>query len=167
MNMDIRAINHPLLSEKKGHYIGENMAAFSDDYYELFIVNMDTGKIRQFSDAKGNVLVDDKEIDLQSVINHCENGSGNARFKLQRYSNLYYRFFECGFNFLCWTLYPDGRHFADEDGYGAANNYEEKIYAVINRNLEIIKPFSDVKDIASLMDEYRNKSHIPSTTNIP
>jgi len=32
-------------------------------------------------------------------------------------------------------LYPDGRYFADEDGYGMEDNEEENVYCIIDSNL--------------------------------
>ena len=39
-------------------------------------------------------------------------------------------------------IYPDGRYFADEDGFGMEDNDEEKAYCIINKDLEIIVLFS-------------------------
>lgn len=54
-------------------------------------------------------------------------------------------------------LYPDGRYFADSDGFGMEDNDEEDVFAIIDTNLDIVEPFRPVKDVANYLKELRNK----------
>ena len=52
--------------------------------------------------------------------------------------------FTNGIALVWWTLYPDGRYFEDEDGFGGENCYETTIYAFIDTLGNIIIPFRDM-----------------------
>ena len=54
-------------------------------------------------------------------------------------------------------LYPDGRYFADSDGFGMEDNDEEDVFAIIDTNLDIVEPFRPVNDVANYLKELRNK----------
>ena len=47
---------------------------------------------------------------------------------------------------LSWMLYPDGRYFADEDGFGMEDNDEVNIAAVIDEDCNVIEKFKLVYD---------------------
>lgn len=44
-----------------------------------------------------------------------------------------------------WMVRPDGRYWADEDGYGMEDDYEVNLYALFNKEGRFITPFSDQK----------------------
>lgn len=46
---------------------------------------------------------------------------------------------------FCWMVKPDGRYWADEDGYGMEDDYEVNLYALFNKEGRFITPFSDQK----------------------
>ena len=48
--------------------------------------------------------------------------------------------------FLTWMLHPDGRYYADEDGFGMENDDEENIYCIIDSNLRIVIPWQPMTD---------------------
>ena len=56
-------------------------------------------------------------------------------------------------------FYPDGRYFADEDGYGMEDNEEENVYCIIDSNLRIVIPWQPMTDgeMAEKMREARDK----------
>ena len=67
---NVEAINFPLLKEYgKGYHIGEDIAEFRKGNAYV-IVNMKTGKLLKISDNKGNLLVEDKAIDFESIHEH-------------------------------------------------------------------------------------------------
>lgn len=70
--------------------------------------------------------------------------------KLGRWSN-----FEEGICAISWTLHPDGRSLADVEWYDMYVNEEETVYAVIDTNLDIIKPFRPLKDVDKYLEEIR------------
>lgn len=150
---------YPQLENLSGVDGGEGMAFFfGNKNYDFHIANTITGKIRQLGTPKGCVLVDDDDIDYEAVKRECKNGSANAFNKVQRYGGLNrYDGFKNGLCAICWTLYPDGRYFGDDDGFGMQDNNEETIYAIINTNLELVEPFRPIKDILTYLEELRNK----------
>ena len=56
-------------------------------------------------------------------------------------------------------LYPDGRYFADSDGFGMEDNDEEEVYAIIDTNLMIVKPFRPIEDVTDYLKELRKNKH--------
>lgn len=61
------------------------------------------------------------------------------------FSAYYQRFaveqFKNGVALVEWTLYPDGRYFMDEDGYGMEDNDESVLYGFIDRKARVVVPF--------------------------
>ncbi len=47
---------------------------------------------------------------------------------------------------VSWTLYPDGRYFADEDGFGAEDNNETTVYGYMNSHGKMLIPFQDMTE---------------------
>lgn len=54
--------------------------------------------------------------------------------------------FTNGIALVWWTLYPDGRYFEDEDGFGGENCNETTVYAYIDTLGNIIIPFRDMTE---------------------
>lgn len=151
----------PELKDRRGIYDGEGMVSFFSkdgcDDYEFFLANIKTGKVRQFADKDGNVLVNMEDIDLDTISTHCPNGAGYAMSRRVRYAKLN-RQDRCqnGIYSLSWTLYPEGRYFADEDGYGAEDCDEEDINAIVNLDLEITEPFTYIANIRQYLKNLRS-----------
>lgn len=61
------------------------------------------------------------------------------------FSAYYQRFavgqFKKGVALVEWTLYPDGRYFMDEDGYGMEDNDESVLYGFIDKQARVVVPF--------------------------
>ena len=144
------------LDENARRYeIGDGVVLFSGSGYCLTLVNMQTGKVRQFVSNSGKLLVDDAEIGYESVRKELKH-YGNVDEKLLRYGGLgRYDDFKNGYCALSWTVYPDGAYFADEDGYGMEDNDEEVVYGIINTDFEIVVPFRPMKDVKSVLQEFR------------
>lgn len=108
---------------KDAYDIGENMAVLSGKGRSYTIINKETGKARQLVSEDGTLLVADNEIDFDATNKRCPdfNGCKWVRYWFGRYDN-----FRNGVCAICWTVYPDGRYFADEDGFGMEDNDEEK-----------------------------------------
>ena len=124
--------------------------------YELYIANTLTGKIRKLSTIDGELLVDDDDIDYDAIVKLCENGLHNARNKEIRYAGINrWDGFKDGLCAISWMLYPDGRYFADSDGFGMEDNDEEEVYAIIDTDLNIVEPFRPIKDVAAYLNEIR------------
>lgn len=138
---------------KDAYDIGENMAVLSGKGRSYTIINKETGKARQLVSEDGTLLVADNEIDFDATNKGCLdfNGCKWVRYCFGRYDN-----FRNGVCAICWTVYPDGRYFADEDGFGMEDNDEEKIYCIINKDLEIIVPFQPMNDVKEILRKYEN-----------
>ena len=150
---------YPELKDCKGVLVGDGMAFFFGEgwrNYELHVANTLTGKIRKLSTTDGELLVDDDDIDHDAIFKLCENGIGNARAKVIRYAGINrWDGFKDGLCAISWMLYPDGRYFADSDGFGMEDNDEEEVYAIIDTNLDIVEPFRPIKDVATYLEEIR------------
>lgn len=150
---------YPELENRKGVIVGDGIAFFFGEgwrNYELYIANTITGKIRKLSTANGNLLVDDNDIDYDAIAKECENGIGNAQAKAIRDAGLNrWDGFKDGLCAISWMLYPDGRYFADEDGFGMEDNDEEEVYVIIDTDLNIVEPFRPIKDVAAYLKEIR------------
>ena len=160
---EVFVYGYPNLKDRKGVIVGDGIAIFFGEgwrNYELYIANTLTGKIRKLSTTNGELLVDDNDIDYDAIAKECENGIGNARAKIIRYAGLNrWDGFKDGLCAISWMLYPDGRYFADEDGFGMEDNDEEEVYAIIDTDLNIVEPFRPIKDVANYLKELRNKKH--------
>lgn len=55
------------------------------------------------------------------------------RFAMEKFKN--------GVSLVEWTLYPDGRYFMDEDGYGMEDNEESVLYGFIDKKARVVVPF--------------------------
>ena len=94
----------------------------------------------------------DEEIDFEAI-DKLEN-SHNAHSRSIQYAGIN-RWTDCkkGLIALSWMLYPDGRYFADEDGYGMEDNDEVKVYCVLDENLQVVRPFAPVDDVSRLLKQ--------------
>ena len=139
----------------------DGMAFFFVKNEGLYIANTINGKIRKFS-SNGNLLVDDCDIDFDAIAKVCTNGLHNARNKEIRYAGINrWDGFKDGLCAISWMLYPDGRYFADSDGFGMEDNDEEEVYAIIDTNLVIVEPFRPIEDVSAHLKELRkNKREI-------
>lgn len=150
---------YPELKDCKGILAGDGMALFFGEgwrNYELYVANTLTGKIRKLSTTGGELLVNDDDIDYDTIAKIYENGIGNARAKAIRYAGINrWDGFKDGLCAISWMLYPDGRYFADSDGFGMEDNDEEEVYAIIDTNLDIVEPFRPIKDVAIYLEEIR------------
>lgn len=121
----------------------------------LWLKNTATGAIRQL--RKGSLIYGFSKDDYNwDVIDKLENNgcaySGEIRYGgIGRWDD-----FQDGFGGFTWTLHPDGRYYADEDGYGAEDDEEVKICVILNANLDVIVPWQPM-DIRSVMKQLRRE----------
>lgn len=134
---------------------GENILLVKDENGDRYLVNKATGKARQISTPGYVVGFSDDEIDFATIdqLPH----SHNAHSRRMDYGSIgWWDSCQNGLIALEWTLYPDGRYFADEDGFGMEDNDEEKIYCVMDDELNVVQPFTVVPDISALLKELRS-----------
>ena len=135
---------------------GENLMLVTEENGDRYLVNKVTGKARQISTPGYVVGFSDDEIDFATV-DKLPHGH-KAHSRLMNYAPVgWYDRCKNGLMALVWMLYPDGQYFADEDGFGMEDNDEEKIYCVMNDNLEVVQPFTVVSDVDALLKKLRRK----------
>ncbi len=66
------------------------------------------------------------------------------------YSRVYN--YEGGLALVRWQLNPDGRYWADEDGYGMTSDKEVNIYGVIDEECRVVVPFRLLDEHTSAAD---------------
>lgn len=163
---DVTVSGYPELEGCEGTLGGYGMAFFFGDNRELYIANTQIGKIRKVSTGK-SLLVADNEIDIKSIAKVCENGIGNAQSKVICYAGLNrWDGFKDGLCAISWMLYPDGRYFADSDGFGMEDNDEEVVYAIIDTDLNIVEPFRPIDNIEVYLKKLRKKITVQNKQTI-
>ena len=133
--------NHPYHRMKdrgEGMEIVEEV--ISDYWRERFLINHLTKEAFEVMTRGLNLTFIKKEdVDWKGV-ESLENNSNAYSF-----SAYYQRFaigkFKNGVALVEWTLYPDGRYFMDEDGYGMEDNDESKLYGFIDTKAHVVIPF--------------------------
>ena len=138
---DVYCYGFPELDRKVGFAIGDNMALFGKATGPLYIANIETGALKLLVDHNSHAIgFGEQDFDWEKLESVEHKGDLNARVVgyggLGRCSD-----FQNGVCCLTWTLYPDGRYFADEDGYGMKDNEEEKKYCIIDCHFRILVPF--------------------------
>jgi hypothetical protein len=147
----VRLVGYPDCDNIKGRLLGDGIAILWGDKHETFLLNTVTCIMRQFVDKEERLLVEDTEVNDRQISSHLSNGHNYLRNRIACFGGLHtWDGFKDGFCALDWTIYPDGRYFADEGGFGMESNDEEVAYCVINKNLDVVVPFfyaEDPKDV--------------------
>lgn len=119
-----------------------------------WLKNTSNGAIRQI--RKGRVVYGfrQEDYDWEAIGRLAHNNdaySGNLNYGgISRWDD-----YIDGFCALSWTLYPDGRYFADSDGYGGDDNDEVVIYVILNADLEVIQPWQPISNIREILSQLR------------
>ena len=138
--------------------MGYGMLRFSNRSYgnkQIFIVNPATKKVYPISEANGKLVgftLDD--IDWGNV-NQLEH-NGDAKRLVADYGGLSIGDYQEVIARVDWMLYPDGRYFADEDGFGMEDNDEVNVSAYIDTECRVLVKFQDM-DGKSLYGEALKK----------
>lgn len=148
------------LADARFHSIGEDMVIARRGKHEFFIINTDTGRMRQFVDSNERLLVDDSEVNHQQILSRISNGHHYLNNRIATFGGLYaWDGFKNGYCALDWTIYPEGRYFADEGGFGMEDNEEQVAYCVIDKNLAIVVPFFYDDNPKEILMAVRNGTH--------
>ena len=107
--------------------------------YQGLLGDKKNGDVVELVDKDGYMVAFTLEDVSQSVIDR-DVVTGNARSLLARYRFFVYEF-KGGKAVVEWTICPDGRYFADEDGFGAEDCDELTATAVIDRKGQVLVPF--------------------------
>lgn len=169
-NNEVCVYGYPELKDRKGILAGGGIVFFFGEGWrnnELYVTNTIIRKFRKLATTDGELLVDDNDIDYDAIAKECKNGIANTQAKVIRYAGLNrWDGFKDGLGAITWTLYPDGRYFADEDGFEMEDNGEEVVYAIIDTDLNIIEPFRPIKDVSAYLKEIRKNYRKSVTINI-
>lgn len=133
-------------SENEADYnhrdMGFGMLRFTSKSYgnkQSFIVNIALKKAYPITAADGTLVgftKDDIDWDNVSQLEH----NGDA-YRLQACYYFGIEDYKDGLARVDWMLYPDGRYFADEDGFGMEDNDEVNVYAYIDTECRVVKKF--------------------------
>ena len=153
---------HPLLEKLSIHPIGEGMLWIGNSRGPLFYANSFTGKARQLLDENSNLVgFEDRDFDWEKL--KSVEYPYDVKHKHVDYGGLgRYNDFCDGVCCLCWMLHPDGRYYADEDGFGMEDDDEENIYCIIDSHLRIVIPWQPMtnEEMATRMREARDKAKL-------
>lgn len=96
------------------------------------------------------------DIDWVSLKNLDEEAIHQAR-SLSAYYPSFIHKYENGVAEVSWQLIPDGRYWMDEDGYGMTSDVETPVYAMIDKNLNVLVKFrfigNDYKQLDTMQKE--------------
>lgn len=143
---DVSVKGDSSLEPLDGYTIGEGMALLGERRGPLFLANTVTKCVRQLVDENGHVVgFEDSDFDWEKLerVEHrrCLDDMVAMYSGLSRWTD-----YQDGLCIFSWMLYPDGRFFADEDGYGMKDNDEERIFCIIDTQLRVIIPFQPMSD---------------------
>lgn len=158
----VEIVDLPEFADAYSYYIGDGMVMLRNGRFEIFVVNTEAGLIRQFVDSNERLLVDASEVNEMQILSHLSNGRNFLLNRIATFGGLHtWDGFKNGFCALDWTVYPDGRYFADEGGFGMEDNDEEVAYCVIDKNLKIVVPFFYADDPKEVLASIRNGTYEP------
>ena len=128
--------------------MGYGMLRFSNRSYgnkQIFIVNPTIKKVYPISEPNGKLVgftLDDIDWDSVNQMEH----NHDAKRLIADYGGLSIGDYQDGIAYVSWMLYPDGRYFADEDGFGMEDNDEVNISAYIDTQCRVVVKFQDMED---------------------
>lgn len=106
---------------------------------QTILVNTVLQKAYNILDSMGHILsFSHDDIDWDSV-NQLEHKSSADRLEARYYFGI--GAYKDGLARVDWMLYPDGRYFADADGFGMEDNDEVNIHAYIDTECRVVKKF--------------------------
>lgn len=128
--------------ERIGQYIGIVEESVGGYWRQRYLVNHIAAEAYELM-SRGNKLTFLSEPDvLWSDVEKMEHNSNAYSFSA-RYPLFYVYEFENGVACVKWTLYPDGRYFMDEDGYGMEDNKASVLHGFIDEHARVVIPFQN------------------------
>ena len=121
---------------------GEHILIFSRKGWgekEMYMVNTVTQKAYHLVDREGYIRSFSND-DIDPTVFEAGHTS-RATALIVEYTKLSVSQFKDGKATIEWMLYPDGRYFADEDGFGMEDNDEVNVAAVIDEDCKVIEKF--------------------------
>ena len=111
------------------------------DYWrERYLINNAEMTAYELMDTSFNLkFLSQKDVDWKGV-ETLENNNNAYTFSAY-YQCFAVEKFKDGVARVKWTLYPEGRYFMDEDGYGMEDNDESVLYGFIDTHANVVIPF--------------------------
>ena len=107
--------------------------------HDAYLINTHEKEAVQLVDDNGRMVAFTLD-DVDPIVIEMDVDTCNAENLIARYRFYVYDF--CGGQAqVDWTIMPDGRYFADEDGYGAEDCTELTATGIIDMHGIMIKPF--------------------------
>lgn len=91
------------------------------------VITNKCGRFKNFPGTKKGRWVNELEGNFSSTVNYTLSVSK----------------FVDGISYVSWLVQPDGMYFADEDGFGAEDCTEIKLYSMMNTKGKFLCPFTD------------------------
>ncbi len=132
------------------------MQAQEKDSGKIFLVNKNTKEAWEIITANRRFSFwDASAVEIASAFDLPYRAQSNALELIAPY-HFGVNGFEDGVAYVSWTLQPDGRYYADEDGFGMEDDDEVNFYAFIDTQANILIPFQPMDE--SLMSGYRKQA---------
>lgn len=150
-------------AERKFYFAdrGENMMqAWEKGSSRIFLVNKKTKEAWELLTANGRFSFwDASAVEIASTFSLPYQSQCNA---VEQRAPYYFGIneFKEGVAYVSWTLQPDGRYYADEDGFGMTEDDEINYYAFIDKKANVLVPFQPMDD--RLIVQYRKQAVIIS-----
>ena len=120
---------------------------------QTFLVNTDLGRSYPIA-APDGTLVGFTQDDIEwENVNQLEHNYDAKR--LQACYSFGIGDFSDGVACVNWMLYPDGRYFGDEDGFGMEDNDEVNVSAYIDTECHVLVKFQDMEDPVKSRELYQ------------
>ena len=129
-------------NEGASHNNGEGMLVHHTSSGEIILENTAAGKkimIKNKDNVLTNIQPSDIDFDKVDLLENSQNAHkliADYGFGIEAFSN--------GVALVWWTLYPDGRYFEDEDGFGGEPCNETTVYAFMDTLGRMVIPFQNM-----------------------
>ncbi|MPM28189.1 hypothetical protein SDC9_74708 [bioreactor metagenome] len=132
------------ISESEGAslYKGEGMLVHQTNGGEIILENTAACKkitIKNKDNVLTGIQLSDIDFDKVDLLENPQNAHkliADYGFGIETFIN--------GVALVWWTLYPDGRYFEDEDGFGGEACNETTVYAFMDTQGKVVIPFQDM-----------------------
>jgi len=117
---------------------GAHLYRVEGERCEVSFVNQKTGESRQIVDNRGNIrnfpgIVKADGWTKKLTNERCLSPVVRFRTSFEKWDATRY--------IMLWQIQPDGRYWADEDGFGMENDEEIVLYSFIDQNGQFMGPF--------------------------
>lgn len=142
--------------DSKSYVCGEGIIVHHTSSGEIILENTTLGKkvmIKNKDNVLTNIHLSDIDFDKVDLLENSYNAHKLIAcygFEIETFKN--------GIALVWWTLYPDGRYFEDEDGFGGEACNETTVYAFMDTLGRLVIPFQNMnpEEIIS----YRKKAEL-------